>query len=175
LNNLILCGFKRSGKSSLGRELAEEAGFHFIDTDALIASDCRKFFLDLGAGVFRRYEKKIIYSIQHVERSVIATGGGTVLDPENIDILKHLGKIVYLQVDKDELSRRLLQPPLPAFFSPDNPKQSFEEMYHERAPIYEKIADIIVRTKSELWAVMHSEPCFASRPGENRTEKPSES
>ncbi len=146
-----MCGFKRSGKSTLGRELAKELGYHFIDTDLLIASDCRKFFLDLGTDVFRRYEKKIVFSLQHVEHSIIATGGGTILDPDNVAILKRLGKIVYLQVDKEELSQRLLQPPLPAFFSPDKPEQSFEEMYRERAPIYEKIADVTIKSKKDLY------------------------
>ena len=138
MNNIILIGFKCSGKTTLGKKMAEETGRHFIDTDALIKVPFSPI------DVFRRAERQVIFALQEFQNCIIATGGGTVLDPDNVVILKKMGKLYYLRVDKEELKRRIFSEPLPTFFDPARPEESFEEMYAEREGVYEAVADEIL-------------------------------
>ncbi len=137
LSNIILCGFKRCGKTTLGKKIAKVTGREFIDTDP---KNARELYLE-NPEAFRKLEKEIIAGLKGTENGVIATGGGAVLDPENVSVLKSLGKIYYIRIEKEELKTRLLTPPLPAFFDPHDPETSFEQMYQIRHPIYESIAD----------------------------------
>jgi shikimate kinase len=154
LSNIILCGFKSCGKSTLAKKISERTGLHYIDTDELIAKNNRKFYLEVGPEAFRDIEKKVIQALIGFENCIIATGGGVVLDPENILILKKLGKIFYLRVPKEELKCRLLTDPLPAILDPENPEESFEKMYHDRKDLYEKIADHIIDSEEQVWALI---------------------
>ena len=139
MSNIILCGFKSCGKTTLGKKLAERLGRHFIDTDSLISSNCRAFYLQEGEEAFRAMEKQVIAALVEFQNCVIATGGGTILDQENIAILKKLGTIFYLRVEKEELRRRITDDP-PAFLQ----DESFDEMYESRKLVYEEIADGII-------------------------------
>jgi shikimate kinase len=142
LNNIILIGFKSCGKTTYGQKLAQEIGFHFIDTDVLISNNCRDLY-ETDPFAFRRLEKQVIAALLEFHSCVIATGGGTILDSDNIAILKRLGKIIYLKVEKEIIKNRLLGGELPAFLDCHDPEGSFEKMYSERASLYENIADEI--------------------------------
>lgn len=157
MNNIILIGYKSSGKTTLGKKIAEKTGRHFIDTDDLIAKNNREFYLAVGPTAFREIEKEVIRALAEFQNSVIATGGGTILDPENVIILKKLGKLFYLEVAKEELKKRLLIDPLPAILDPENPEASFEKMYHERKSIYESVADFKVEDEAEIWELLQVE------------------
>jgi shikimate kinase len=134
-----VCGFKSAGKTTLGKKMALELKRPFIDTDLLIP--CH--YLPKNREVFRHYEKMAIASLQGVKESIIATGGGAILDEESRKILKKLGKIIYLQVNKEIIKSRLLKEPLPLFLDPFDPEGSFEKMYAEREPLYLSLADIV--------------------------------
>jgi shikimate kinase len=158
LNNIILIGYKSAGKTTLGKKIAEKTGRHFIDTDDLIAKNNREFYLAVGPEAFREIEKEVIRALAEFQNSVIATGGGVVLDPENVIILKKLGKLFYLRVEKEELKRRLLIDPLPAILDPEHPEESFEKMYQSRQRLYEEIADYRIDTEEQIWEFLSS--CF---------------
>ena len=151
MNNVILCGFKSCGKTTLAKKIAEKRGLHYIDTDELISKNNRKFYLEIGPEAFRDIEKKVIQALIGFQNCVIATGGGAVLDPENVTLLKQLGKIFYLRITKEELKHRLLKDPLPAFLDPHNPEESFEKMYQSRKDLYEQIADHIIDHEDQIW------------------------
>jgi shikimate kinase len=150
-SNIILCGFKSSGKTTLGKKISEKTGLHFIDTDDLVSQNCRALYLH-SVEAFRDIEREVIAALADFQNCVIATGGGAILDPANVKILKALGKIFYLRVPKEELKKRILIDPLPAFLDPSDPEGSFEQMYQERLGIYESIADHIVDSEEQLWA-----------------------
>ncbi len=155
MNNIILCGYKSSGKTTLAKKIAEKTGLHCIDTDDLIAKNNRKFYLEVGPEVFREIEKEVIKALVGFENCVIATGGGVVLDPENIVLLKKLGKIFYLRVPKEELKRRLLlMETLPGILDPLDPEGSFERMYESRVDLYEKAADYIIDSEENIWGLI---------------------
>lgn len=108
--NLILYGFKSCGKTTLGQSFSKWMGCAFYDTDNLIESlyqlktgrciSARKIFKSEGEIYFRRLERQTLPLLTHVKNSIIAVGGGLVLDPFNRQALKKLGKLVYLKAKK---------------------------------------------------------------------------
>lgn len=92
-------------------------------------------------------EKESIASLVGLDNAVIATGGGSVLDGNNLSILKRLGKLMYLQADKATIKRRALSGALPAFLDRHNPEESFDQMYRDRKKTYEVIAATVIDIK----------------------------
>lgn len=148
-HNLVLFGYKACGKTYFGKLLSEELGSTFIDTDNLIEEQfekkyrekltCRQITQKIGEKEFRKLEKFALYSLEQRNNMIISVGGGAVLDPYNCDKLKEIGKMVYLEISKDHLRQRIFNEGIPSFLDPKNPEISFEKMYNERKPIYEKI------------------------------------
>lgn len=153
MNNIILCGYKSCGKTTLGRKISEKTGLHYIDTDDLVSKNCRQLYLH-SEEAFREIEKEVIAALVDFQNSVIATGGGSVLAPENVAILKKLGKIFYLRVPKEVIKERLLSGKLPTFLDPNRPEESFEEMYESRKDLYEQIADHIIDHEDQIWSLI---------------------
>ena len=95
MRNLILLGYKSSGKTYFGKLLAQELGSVFIDTDQLIEdlyqASCRQICLKIGEEAFRHLERSVVSSLKPQADSIIAVGGGTVLHPESCEILDTLG------------------------------------------------------------------------------------
>lgn len=109
-NNLVLIGFMGTGKTSLGKILAEKLGCAFVDLDQKIEQDAGltipQIFELHGEKYFRELEKKVVAEISQRHGLVIATGGGTVTDEENWRLLKNSGMIVCLTTDAEEIFRR---------------------------------------------------------------------
>ncbi|MBI5747036.1 MAG: 3-dehydroquinate synthase [Nitrospirae bacterium] len=108
--NIILVGFMGSGKSSVGRELARSIGYGFVDTDKMIEAQTgmsiREAFERDGEPNFRRIEKGIIRGLADIRSSVIATGGGAIVDPENLESLKKNGIMIWLKATPDAIMKR---------------------------------------------------------------------
>lgn len=130
--NLILFGFKSCGKTFFGKKLAEKMGRPFIDTDDLLSSPPKELYRKVGESAFRALEKKAIHSLV-AQNTIIAVGGGAVLDPENVFRLQRLGTLVYLKASFAFFEQRLLQNELP------DPKISLFTLFHKRLPFYEAI------------------------------------
>jgi shikimate kinase len=100
-----------SGKSTLGRALAEKAGYRFIDMDERFEQeagvDIPEFFCHSGEDEFRQKEHEMLKSLVKEEDAVIATGGGTPCHFDNMEMMNAAGITVYLKVSADELYRRL--------------------------------------------------------------------
>lgn len=155
----------------------------YIDTDELIEKKTgltrREINQKFGTSYFRKLEKETILNL-HPQNSIIALGGGSVLDPDNVEHLKQIGRLIYLKAPKEMLKKRILTPPYPSFIDPDHPEESFEKMYNTRKPQYEKIDAIKVdlQEKStpeileELWQVINLDKSFESPHGVNPMEKP---
>lgn len=173
--NWILFGFKGAGKSYFAKRL----GLPYIDTDNLIEKkeqmSVRDLVLQKGEDYFRQVEKEIVVSL-NVTKTIIAVGGRTVLDSENLAILQKLGTLIYLKCPKEVLKKRMLTPPLPTFLK----DTSFEKMYYERIPKYETIAakwiELEGKTDKEIieaiWQVINLEKSLASPHGASLTAKP---
>lgn len=108
---VYLVGYMGSGKSTIGRWLADAMGWRFIDTDVFIETRFRQrvsdMFDSVGEEVFRRRERFIIEELSSMEDCVIATGGGLPCYNDNMDLLNETGLTVYLSASDEVLSRRL--------------------------------------------------------------------
>ena len=108
--NLVLIGFMGTGKTSLGKLLANRLGRGFVDLDQKIERDAGmtipKIFELHGEKYFRELEKKAVREVSERKNLVIATGGGTVKDAENVRLLKNSGVIICLTTEPEEIFRR---------------------------------------------------------------------
>jgi shikimate kinase len=131
---LILFGFKGVGKTYYGKRLADRLKLPFVDTDDLIqklygkSMDCKTIYKEIGEMKFRALEKQALHDLSR-EKSIVALGGGAILDHENCDLLKKKGRLVYLKASEKHLKGL----PLPLSAS------SFDEYYRLRKEIYEKV------------------------------------
>lgn len=139
--NYILFGFKGSGKSTFGKKLAKELDRRFIDLDALIEQayqkSIREIYHEVGEDSFRKIEKEQLQKLVDQTHCVIALGGGTVLDPENVKLLQTMGELIYLKASFETIQKRIQQTPL---FVVDSLKQ----VYEARLPVYESISAICI-------------------------------
>lgn len=154
--NLLLFGFKASGKTHFGKMLSKSMHRTFVDTDDFIREEyekesgthksIREIYKKLGNAGFRKIETKVIFKLKDLNNTIIALGGGTVIDSENIEILQTVGAMVYLKTSPKKLKERIFKDELPAFFDKKDPEGSFYEMVKNREPIYRSIRARVIDT-----------------------------
>jgi shikimate kinase len=143
--NLILFGFKGAGKTHFGKLLSIKMHRPFIDTDDLLQElyakrtgsrkNIREIYKTLKEEGFRLLEKEALHLLKDLKDTIIALGGGVVLDPTNIELLETIGTLVYLKASPAKLKSRI-RDELPAFA---NSEEAFLQIFHEREPIYRSI------------------------------------
>jgi shikimate kinase len=145
MDNIILIGMPGSGKSTVGVLLAKIIGYEFLDSDLIIqhaqGKKLYEILRDNGKDYFAKMENQINSEI-HAHKTVIATGGSVVFGKEAMEHLKSIGTVVYLKVSLGELKRRVNNFSTRGIVMDDG--QSLADIYAQRAPLYEKYADIIV-------------------------------
>ena len=109
-DNVILTGFMGTGKTSLGKLLATRLGRPFIDIDKKIETEQKlsipKIFKEFGEEHFRALEKSAVKELSERRGLVIATGGGTIKDEENLRLLKSSGVLICLTTEPEEIFNR---------------------------------------------------------------------
>ena len=153
MKNIDLIGMPSSGKSTLGKELARNLSYTFTDMDKLIETREQKtiseIFSNQGEAHFRELEKKTLQGFQPDQSMVIATGGGVPCFHDNMQFIKNNGVSVFLNVELDDLAKRLYKaqgnnrPLLDKSQSEEAVIASIKKTYEERLPFY-KQADIQV-------------------------------
>lgn len=143
--NIILIGMPGAGKSTIGVLLAKSMLMDFTDTDLLIqrkysAALC-EIIAQKGIEEFLRIENDVICATEFYN-CVIATGGSAVYGEQAMDKLRADGKVVYLKVGAEELKKRINNIHTRGIAMKEG--TSIAELYAERAPLYEKYADITV-------------------------------
>ena len=145
--SLYLVGMMGSGKSSTGRPLAERLGYGFVDADAVIeqAAGCTipEIFESDGEAGFRAIETQVLSAISQRHSLVVATGGGVVTQSQNWGLL-HSGIVIWLEVERDQLLKRLRadETPRPLLRRTD-PEAAMDALLEERRPLYAE-ADLTV-------------------------------
>ena len=149
--NLVLIGFKASGKSAVGRGLAKELGMRFVDLDDVVEeiyvkehgkkSSFREIYAVHGKEFFRGLEKRAGEEAALLDNCVIATGGGTMMFFKNGKLLKERSKIIYLVEDPKAMLGRIRARGIPAFLNPEDLEGSMKRELEKRKPVYEKVAD----------------------------------
>ncbi len=151
--SIVLVGMMGSGKTSVGRCLQRRTGLNILETDEMVASNfgmsIAEIFSKHGEKKFREAETQALRTVSRTKRAVIATGGGMVSRKENVEILKRLGLIVWLDGNEETLFARASRRTDRPLLQTKNPRKAFSEILRERRPLYAKIADIRIDT-SEL-------------------------
>jgi len=149
--NLVLIGFKASGKSAVGRGLAKKLGMRFVDLDDLVEEiyerehskkiSFRAIYANHGKEFFRELENKAGETAAMLDNCIIATGGGTMIFFKNCNLLKERSKIIYLIEDPAAMLARIRARGIPAFLDPEDLEGSMIRELEKRKPVYEKAAD----------------------------------
>lgn len=149
--NIVLIGLMGSGKSTVGRLVAQMLGFHFADTDHMIMEEAGCSIPDIfareGEAGFRLRESAALRSLLGRRHCVIATGGGIVTQGRNGPLLRHLGFITWLEADPRLLARRTAgNNDRPLLRGEEPPLQKLERLLAERKPLYKELADLRIQT-----------------------------
>jgi shikimate kinase len=152
-NSIALIGFMGAGKSAVGKALAVESGMDFIDLDIQIQQKAGKsipqiFSFD-GEAAFRRIESDAVKELSGRENTVIACGGGVILDKSNMETLGCGAIIIYLKADPSVLLRRVLKSPdMRPLLQVVDPAPAMEGLLKRRIPLYESAADLTIDTSA---------------------------
>ena len=150
--NLYLIGMMGTGKSAVGRPLAEALGYRFIDADTVLEQAAGRtipeIFASDGEAGFRALETAVLGQISGWHSLVVATGGGVVTRPENWGHM-HQGVVVWLEAPGELLLQRLRADPTPRpLLQTPDPAARLEALLAARAPLYAQ-ADLTVRQSGE--------------------------
>ncbi len=145
--HLFMIGMQGCGKSSLGKRAAREAGIPFADTDALVAQSANctvnEFFERYGEETFRRAETNALVALTYARPMIISTGGGTVMNPVNRQIMRSWGTIVLIDRPLEEILGDIKLDRRPTLR--DGGLAEVEKRYRERIPVYRELADITLK------------------------------
>ncbi len=154
--NIVLIGMSGSGKSTFGSFLSNLMNMPLIDIDGEICKkygDISAIFETAGEKTFRDFEEHEIMLASKTDNSVIATGGGAILNPNNMKALKQNGLIVYLYADVEYLFNRLKDAndrPLLSAQTDEIKKQKLEQIFLLRSEKYLQYADIVLNVSGIL-------------------------
>jgi shikimate kinase len=149
MKNIVLLGFMGTGKTETGKILAKELRFKFVDMDEIIEKETgmsiSDIFFNFGEEYFRKLEKDLTKRISVEKGVVIATGGGVVLDDENMENLRKNGILITLNAEASDIYSRLKYKKDRPLLDTPYPEKTIREMLDVRRPRYE-MADIIINT-----------------------------
>jgi len=177
--NVILTGLRGTGKSSVGKLLAQRLGFTFVDTDTLIeelaASRIAEIVVQHGWEHFRALERQVVTHVAATDRHVVAAGGGTLIDEENARLLKRRGVVVLLVCELPILQHRIaLESNRPSLTGQGPAEVELAQVWEARRARYHAVADVmydvsaesanvvedLARKAADLEALLHQSPGF---------------
>ena len=148
--NLILIGFMGTGKTTIGKHVARSLGFRFVDTDTLIAKEAGKtipeIFEEDGEEAFRRLESEILRRCAGRSEQVISTGGGIVTRPENVELLRSAGYVIWLKASAETIYERVRRNRNRPLLQTEDPEETIRNLLAERIPAYEEATDFSITT-----------------------------
>lgn len=159
--HLVLVGYRGSGKTSVGKNLAKILGLDYLDTDIAIqekaGKSVKEIFADRGEADFRAMETQILEELvaqrENAQPTVIATGGGMVMREHNRRLLKQLGPVIWLKVSAEKALERILADSFTGEQRPaltdQNLADEVREMVSARLPYYSACADLTVENDSD--------------------------
>lgn len=147
---IVLIGFMGAGKSSTGKALARKTGLPLFDTDEIVSKrfglSVTEIFIQLGEEEFRNAETMALKQLAEAAAAIIVTGGGIVLRPENVQMLRGLGRVVSLEADEETLFRRISRRATRPLLETKDPRATMAELLRVRAPLYHAVADVRLDT-----------------------------
>jgi shikimate kinase len=151
--HVYLCGIKHSGKSSLARAIAPRLGVDWVDLDDLVLAaiapyqTIREFFRQQGSEAFMAEERRALecFLASCAQPSIIALGGGACDNTELMAQVSESGLSIYLEVDEEQLYRRIITGGVPPFLNASDPRSSFAMLYRRRHGLYSQLCDILIQ------------------------------
>ena len=163
-----------TGKTTIGRHLADDLGWRFVDSDTVVervaGCDIPTLFQQDGEDAFRAQESRAILGISAGLRQVIATGGGAILRPENVAALRSAGTVVWLTARPEVIVARTERRggARPLLMGDEEPLSRVLRMLGERGPLYQRVADHIVDTSEQAPRILAREIARLVRVGDRR-------
>ncbi|MCI6005181.1 MAG: shikimate kinase [Blautia sp.] len=151
MNHIVIIGFMGSGKTRVGKRLAQEYGLPFIDVDRVVTKKMNlsisEIFQRFGEPYYRALETIVVKElINDKERKVVSLGSGLPVQEQNQKYLKDLGTIVYLKGSLETLKKRLEAGSNDPLLEGDDREEKIKKLLKQRDPVYAKLADIEVVT-----------------------------
>jgi len=150
IDNIALIGFMGTGKSSVGRLVADQLHFTFLDTDDVIIARAGKPITDIfaqeGEAVFRERESRLVEELTHRTRTVIATGGGLPVNPANLASLKTHALVICLWSSPEKIWERVRSQAHRPLLNESDPLEKVRSLLAVREPSYRQ-ADVLVNTE----------------------------
>ena len=147
--NVALIGFMATGKSTVGRMLADRLGYMFVDTDEEIVRrtglEIAEIFAVDGEKAFRAIEKKVVQGISG-DGTVIACGGGVALNEDNVEALRKTSRLVLLTASEEKILGRVQGDDTRPLLKTEGPEQAVIKLLEERTPVYLRVADLVIDT-----------------------------
>jgi shikimate kinase len=148
--NIALIGFMGTGKTSVGRLVAEQLHFDYLDTDEMIQSATGKTIAEIFSRdsevAFRALEEKVVEEISARSKTVISTGGGLPVNPKNLENLKTHALVVCLWASPEKIWERVKNQTHRPLLHNENPQKKIRELLAVREPFYKK-ADVLLNTE----------------------------
>lgn len=146
--NIVLIGMPGCGKTTISKKLSEELDMIYIDTDSLIEAKARMkiddIFSKYGEKKFREIEKEVIKDISIIQECIISTGGGVILNKDNVDALMANGIIFYINRSIDNIYQDLKDRPLA------KSREDLVNLFEKRSELYQESSDYIVDNNEDL-------------------------
>ena len=148
--SIVLIGMMGAGKSSVGRCLERRTGLKRFDTDDTIAKQFGKsipeIFAEAGEEKFRNAEATTVANLNPTHPLIIVTGGGIVLRDENIQHLRRLGIVIWLDAEEETLFERASRRGNRPLLQTTDPRESLARILTQRRSLYERAADVRIDT-----------------------------
>jgi shikimate kinase/3-dehydroquinate synthase len=148
--NIFLVGLMGSGKTTVGRALAKRLNKRFFDSDheieARTGASIPLIFEIEGEASFRQREADMIRDLTACEGVVLATGGGSILNPQSRDFLKSRGIVIYLRAGVSSILHRTGHDKNRPLLQTADPRGRLEELAEQREPYYQEVADLVIET-----------------------------
>ena len=152
--NLYLVGFMGTGKSTVGRAVAHRLGFHMVDSDHEIERLQRKtipeIFAQDGEVAFRAMERAFIETGHPPERTVVSCGGGLVVQPGMLTLLKSRGVVVCLHASVETILARTSRQQNRPLLVAENPEERIRTLFAQREPVYKQSGTVILTDSRPL-------------------------
>jgi len=149
--NIVLTGFMGTGKSAVGKILAQKLKMDYVDIDEVIEKREKKKIFNIfeteGEEYFRQKESQIISTISRWDNYVVSTGGGAILKEENLNALKSNGIVICLWARPEIILKRASKENTRPLLKGENRKEKIKELLEIRQPYYER-ADLKIKTSN---------------------------
>ena len=159
MNNIYMMGFMGTGKTTIGKALAEKLNRNFIDMDMEIelyeGMSINEIFEEKGEDYFREIETKVLKEIAEKDNLVVSTGGGSIVTHGNLEIVKNSGTLITLMASPEEILKRVSKNNDRPLLNVENPLDTIKRLLFERAPFYIKADYIIETTEKNIDEVLN--------------------